>query len=142
MPNDSLPRLTAFVGRSFLPEDESVWTEIRTVLDALRPLGFHFEDASQAQLRPISEKVRTGIDRNDVYVGILTRRRPIGEPYSPFRALQQAFMKTRTEPAWTTSHWIVQESGYAIGKDKKVVFLVESGVDLPRSDLHADGESR
>lgn len=63
-------RLRAFIGRSFLPSDERVWTEIREVLDALAPLGFVYEDAKEAQPKAVSEKVRGGIDRNDVYIAI------------------------------------------------------------------------
>src|SRR5215471_20864212 len=67
-------RLRAFVGRSFLPADEALWVEVRALLESLKPLGFLFEDAQEAQPRAVSEKVRAGIDRNDVYLGILSQR--------------------------------------------------------------------
>ena len=41
--------LKAFVGRSFLEKDEAIWNEIRKMLVNLRPIGFVFEDASEAQ---------------------------------------------------------------------------------------------
>jgi len=69
--------IKAFVGRSFLTEDEAVWNEIRRVLVSLRSFGLAFEDASEPQPRPISQKIREGIERNDLYLGIFTRRFPI-----------------------------------------------------------------
>ena len=68
------PRLSAFVGRSFLPQDEGLWVEVRTLLESFKPLDFAFEDANEAQPLGVSDKVRAGIDRNDVYIGILSHR--------------------------------------------------------------------
>jgi hypothetical protein len=123
----------AFVGRSFLKEDEPVWNDIRKILQSIRPIGFEFEDASEAQPRPISKKVRDGIDRNDVYVGILTRRYLINrEAVSSSNVV--------ADERWRSSDWIVQESGYALGRSKRVIMLLENGVDFPKSDLDADQE--
>jgi hypothetical protein len=64
MSNETAPvRISAFVSRSFWKEDEAPWFEIRKLFESLRPLGFVFEDAKEAQLRPVSEKVRQGIEK-------------------------------------------------------------------------------
>ncbi len=143
--NNEVPpvRISAFVGRSFLPEDEPVWYEIRNILESLRPMGFKFEDAKEAQLRPISEKVRQGIERNDFYIGILTRRFPITDKPTKMTIVRRIFsdiQSVKIPSGWTTSDWVVQESGFALGKGKKVLFLIEEGVNFPRSDLSADTE--
>ncbi len=73
----SVRRIGAFIGRSFQAEDEMVWQEVEKILTALEPLGFVFEDARKRQPRAVSEKVREGIEGNEIYLGILTRRAPI-----------------------------------------------------------------
>jgi tetratricopeptide (TPR) repeat protein len=133
-------RLSAFVGRSFLPTDKSVWQDLRDILDGLKPLGFDYEDAKESQPRPISEKVRELILRNDIYIGVLTKRLPVYErPASSSGRLAHAF--GYYQPAkWTTSEWVVEEVGFAIGKDRPVILLIEDGVVFPTSDLDADTE--
>ncbi len=136
-------RIRAFVGRSFLEENESLWYEIRKILESLRPIGFEFEDAKEAQLRPISDKVRQGIERNDFYIGILTRRLPIKEEAAELNILKRilaAFPDPKIPSQWTTSNWVVQESGFALGKGRKVLLLIEQGIDFPSADLDADTE--
>lgn len=139
--SDEVPpiRIRAFVGRSFLEKDETVWYEIRRILESLRPIGLVFEDAKEAQLRPISEKVRHGIERNDFYIGILTQRLPIKETDLLSRILA-VFRGPKISSQWTTSNWVVQESGFALGKGQKILLLIEQGVHFPVSDLDADTE--
>ena len=138
-------RIRAFVGRSFLKENEALWYEIRTILESLRSIGFYFEDAKEAQLRPISEKVRQGIEENHFYIGILTRRSPIKEKENTpepklLGRILSSFPRPKTASQWTTSNWVVQESGYALGRGKRVLLLIEQGVDFPTADLDADTE--
>jgi Tfp pilus assembly protein PilF len=134
--------LTAFIGRSFLKDDERPWLEIRKILESLRPLGFRFKDAEEAQPRPISEKVQQGIESNDIYIGILTRRFPIHavREAGAFKRVWHALSAPSPPTTWGPSSWVVQESGFALGKGKKVVLLIEDGVDFPKSDLDADKE--
>lgn len=136
-------RLRAFVGRSFLESDEKVWQDFRNILESLRAIGLEFEDAKGAELKPISEKVRQGIERNDLYIAILTRRSHITDDISKrgfFSRIVLALQPPMSESKWTTSHWIVQESGYALGKGRRVLLLIEQGVDFPSTDLDADTE--
>jgi tetratricopeptide (TPR) repeat protein len=133
-------RLTAFVGRSFLDSDKAIWHEMRDIFDSFRDLGFHYEDAKGAQLKAISEKVKEGIQRNSLYIGILTRRhRVVGPATSRTRALWDA-IRANASYRWTTSEWIIEEIGYAIGRDKKTLLLIEAGVIFPITDLDADTE--
>jgi tetratricopeptide (TPR) repeat protein len=134
MADTDLARLRAFVGRSFLAADEGLWLEIRALLESLKPLGFLFEDAKEATPRPVSEKVRLAIDRNDVYIGILSRRDELVD-YGGFRRF---FSPPRRR--WSPPPWVVQESGYALGVEKRVVLLIEEGVEFPTASLDADRE--
>lgn len=133
---DTTINLRAFVGRSFLPEDESPWHEVQKILDSLRPLGFVWEDASEANYKRISDKAREGIENNDVYIGILSKRLPISEP----GILQKIRGLFRPPIRWSPPPWVVQESGYALGKGRRVLLLIEQGVDFPASNIDADRE--
>ena len=143
MASEIPPRIRAFVGRSFSEADQTVWYAIREILESLRPIGLAFEDAKEAQPRPISDKVRQGIERNDFYIGILTRRLPIKDEIAEpklTRRILESFQGSKTPTQWTASNWVVQESGFAIGKEKTVLLLIEQGVDFPTADLDADTE--
>src|SRR5690348_3239287 len=84
-PNSDPPvRLAAFVGRSFADIDKAVWHELRDIFDSLASMGFRYEDAKGAQLRPVSEKVRELIERNEIYIGLLTKRYPVCPEGLPF----------------------------------------------------------
>lgn len=39
---------------------------------------------------------------------------------------------------WTTSEWVIEEIGFAIGKDHKVLLLIEKDVNFPTTDLDGD----
>lgn len=127
--------VSAFIGRSFKKEDEPLWGEISKFLDSLKKVGFEWEDADEGQTRPISDKVKEKIERNDMFIGILLKRDII---CSKRLSLCGKYHISETIN-WTTSYWIIQESGYAIGKEKKVLFLIEDGLDIP-GGLNADFE--
>ena len=128
--------ISAFVGRSFDQKEELLWTKISKWLDSLKPIGFSWEDAEEAQAKPISDKVKEKIERNDLFIGILTKGDPIIRSYSTLRG---RYILVRKIHNWLASYWIIQESGYAIGKGKKVVFLIETGLQIPEG-LNSDFE--
>jgi tetratricopeptide (TPR) repeat protein len=128
--------ISAFIGRSFIKEDETLWAEIARFLNSLSKVGFGWEDAEESQAKPISDKVKEKINRNDIFIGILTKREPTyGKPL--FSLGEYRFFKNPSN--WTASYWVIQESGYAIGMNKKVIFLIEDGLGIP-GGLNADFE--
>lgn len=131
-----MPIISAFIGRSFNKEDEPLWGEISKFLDSLKRVGFKWEDAEESQAKAISDKVKEKIEKNDMFIGILTKREPICSKYISLGERYHLFGKTIN---WSTSHWVIQESGYAIGKGKKVIFLIEDGLTTP-GGLNADFE--
>lgn len=139
-PESKTNRLSAFVGRSFLDVDKQVWLEIREMLESMRPVGFVFEDAKEAQPKPVSEKVRDGIQRNDIYIAILTRRHLICSEIKAGFSLARLFGSAKSKSRWTASEWIVEEIGYAIGLKKYVLLMLEEGVLFPTTDLDGDME--
>lgn len=131
-------RLSAFVGRSFLEEDKKVWHDLRDILDSLKTMGFEYEDGKEGQLRPISEKVRELILRHEIYIGVLTKRYPIWELPSSWHGRWMSPLGSYTPKKWTTSEWVIEEVGFAIGKDLKILLLIEKGVNFPTTDLDGD----
>lgn len=125
--------VSAFIGRSFNKAGEPLWIEISKFLDSLKKVGFDWENAEEGQARPISDKVKEKIARNDIFIGILLKRDLI---CSKRLSLLGRYHISETIN-WTTSYWIIQESGYAIGKGRKVIFLIEDGLNIP-GGLNAD----
>ena len=131
-------RLSAFVGRSFLPDDKMIWHELRDILDSHKSMGFEYDDAKEAQLRPISDKVKELIMRHEIYIGVLTRRFPIWQAPSSWPERWLSPLGSYVPQKWTTSEWVIEEIGFAIGRDRKVLLLIEEGVNFPTTDLDAD----
>jgi tetratricopeptide (TPR) repeat protein len=128
--------ISAFIGRSFIKEDEPLWAEIAKFLNSLSKVGFSYEDAEESQAKPISDKVKEKIARNDIFIGVLTKREPIFD--KPVFSFGKYHLVTNPFN-WTSSYWVIQESGYAIGMKKKVIFLTEDGLTMP-GGLNADFE--
>lgn len=131
-------RLSAFVGRSFLEEDKKVWHDLRDILDSLKTMGFEYEDGKEGQIRPISEKVRELILRHEIYIGVLTKRFPIWDVPTSWYERWMYPLGSYTPKKWTTSEWVIEEVGFAIGKDRKILLLIEKDVNFPTTDLDGD----
>lgn len=131
-------RLSAFVGRSFLDDDRGVWHELRDILDSLKSMGFEYEDGREGQLRPISEKVKEIIMRHEIYIGVLTKRFPVWFPPSSWHERWLYRRGSYVPQKWTTSEWVIEEIGFAIGKERKILLLIEDGVHFPTTDLDGD----
>ncbi len=131
-----MPIISAFIGRSFIKEDELLWAEIAKFLNSLSKVGFSWEDAEGSQAMPISDKVKEKIYRNDIFIGVLTKREPVYD--APVCSLGKYHLVTNPSN-WTSSYWVMQESGYAMGMKKKVIFLIEDGLTIP-GGLNADFE--
>lgn len=107
--------MKAFVGHSFDAKDEQLVTKI---LKFLGTTGLKCETGEPAETKSIADKVKGKIINNDIFVGIFTRSNELISGSEP----------QQEGKAFGTSNWVIQESGYAIGKDKQLIFLVENGV--------------
>lgn len=125
-------------GVAFLEEDKKVWHDLRDILDSLKTMGFEYEDGKEGQIRPISEKVRELILRHEIYIGVLTKRYPIWELPSSWHGRWMYPLGSYTPKKWTTSEWVIEEVGFAIGKDRKILLLIEKDVNFPTTDLDGD----
>jgi tetratricopeptide (TPR) repeat protein len=126
-----MPQLTAFIARSFLPDDERRLKQVLSFLGTFEKMGFICKHAEAAEVQSVSAKVRELIDRSDVFIGIFTRRYPV---YNLPPGIRGAWQAVRgIEPSlWSASAWVLQESGYALQKlgPKKLILLREPGVEV------------
>jgi len=99
---------TAFVGHSFVQEDQVV---INCIIETLKSLGIRVVTGQKPKADKISEKVKRLIEGQYLYVGIFTKREKIAQ-----------------KKEWTTSLWVVDEKAYALGKGRKLILLKEQGV--------------
>jgi len=106
--------MKAFVGHSFDEKDNQV---IDKTIKMLKSLEIECETGEKAQNKSIAEKVKDKISKNDIFVGIFTCDKKV----------KDAKWFSKSPKYYTTSNWVIQESGYALGKDKEIIFLVEHG---------------
>lgn len=107
--------MKAFVGHSFDDKDTEV---VRKIKDFIESLGIKCETGERPQYSGIDEKIKNRIMNNDIFVGIFTCDKKILLDNSQFN--KGSF--------YTTSNWVIQESGFALAKNKKLIFLVEQGI--------------
>jgi hypothetical protein len=87
-----------FLGKHFDIESEAPAKKLRQFLDLLR---FDVQEADEYRALPIPEKVQKLIERQDIYVGLVTGNRE--------------------------HSWLIGEASFAQGKDRHVIMVVEEG---------------
>jgi len=125
-----MPKITAFIARSFLQADEQRLSPLLAFLKTFESLGFFCKSAEPAEVQSVSVKVQRIIDECNVMIGIFTRRHPVCKIDNSSQARFRLFCKTNPE-VWTAPAWVLQESGYALGKNKKLILLREPDVEVP-----------
>lgn len=121
--------MKAFIGHDFDDENDQLVSKIITHIDAH---GIKCVHARKAESGLVDEKVTDLIRECAIFVGIFTRDKPF--------MLNDSFWN-RIFPGksmqYSTSMWVVQESGFALGTGKKLILLIEEGVvDFPQ--LHGN----
>lgn len=99
---------SAFVGHSFLPEDQDI---VSYVKDLLREMQINCITGERAEASEIHAKVKRRILDAEYFVGIFTRRHKIED-----------------KQLWTTTEWVVQELAFAAANKKKLIILREEGL--------------
>jgi len=122
-------QLNAFIARSFAREDEERIRPLLEFLNTFRKAGFICDTAQAAEVESVSNKVQRMIREADVFVGFFTRRYPVFNFKSKSKAaLQMLFGEVKAQ-MWSSPPWVLQESGYALGHNKHLILLRESGVE-------------
>lgn len=108
-----MPQLNAFIARSFLPEDEQRIEAVLHFLGTFEKMGFICKHAEAAEVQSVSAKVRSLIDKSDVFIGIFTKRHPIYAPPAGFSGAWSVLRGVKpTVNLWSAPAWVLQESGY------------------------------
>ena len=119
--------MKAFIAHSFNKKDESLVDSFKKYIESL---DLNTISGEPAQNISMSSKVQQRIDDCELFIGIFT-------------IAQKLFCNKKIFNS--TSYWVIQESGYAIGKGKELLFLVEKGInDFPKlqGDLEVNFFSR
>jgi tetratricopeptide (TPR) repeat protein len=130
-----MTQIRAFVGHSFVSEDEAV---VRTFLDYFDQMkgalsDFDWSHAKAVEPKELAAKVLKEIEGKNVFIGICTRRERV---IDDAKLRPTVFDRGRRSVAdadlvWKTSDWIIQEIGLAIGRGMVIVLLVENGCRKP-----------
>lgn len=129
-----MKEINAFVGHSFTSTDEAVvsaflnyFTQISKILPR-----FQWQHAQQAEPKIVTEKVRELFAGKNLFIGICTKKEPIinlDKVKKSFFWGKSVFFPDSLE--WKTSDWVIQEIGYALGRNMDIVLLLEDGVRRP-----------
>ena len=101
VPQEGRPRniqATIFLGKHFDLKSEAPAKKLRQFMDLLR---FDVQEADEYRALPIPEKVQKLIERQDIYVGLVTGQRE--------------------------HSWLIAEAAFAQGKNRHVIMVVEEG---------------
>lgn len=127
--------ISAFVGHSFTPQDKPHVQEFLNYLNKIVDLkiGFSWDHAENAEAKELSEKVIQKMKNKNTFIGICSSRDYTANITHtklhkfPF----QKFFIDVNDMQKRTSDWIIQEIGFACGKNMEIIILLEEGVKLP-----------
>lgn len=134
-------KLRAFVAHSFDGERDGV--VVRTFLDYFDSLkdilGLEYDHAERAEAKAISQKVKDKMEDKNLFIGILTAKKYRIEEGNLKTNLPIINYGKKHLFSGGSSDWIIQESGYALAKNMRLLFLVEKGVHVD-AGLQGDTE--
>lgn len=129
--------IKAFVAHSFTVEDADVVAVILRCLDRVVELHPRFSWAHAEHPEPslVDAKVLSLISDKNLFIGICTQKERVVLPsaLSPgwFGFVSSSLTAKKSDFQWKTSDWIIQEIGLAIGRDMKIILLVEENTKSP-----------
>lgn len=127
--------IKAFVAHSFTDDDANVVDVILKCLGRVAELHprFSWEHAAHPEPTLVDDKVRALFADKNLFIGVCTRKERAISPSALSRRLFARTSLTAKESdfEWKTSDWIIQEIGLAIGRDMKIILLIEEGTRLP-----------
>ena len=127
--------IKAFVAHSFTDEDADVVAVILKCLERITELHprFSWEHADHPEPTVVDAKVLSLISDKNLFIGICTRKERVVSPsaLSQHWIMRGSLTAKESDFRWKTSDWIIQEIGLAIGRDMKIILLVEEGTKSP-----------
>lgn len=124
--------IKAFVGYSFSKEDKPTTDKFKEYFDSLtKNMDFQWEDAQETEIKSLSDKVKQKMEGKNLFIGIITKKHIEIEEDKiliPKFFNKDKCIALKASCKWGVSYWIIQESGYAIAKGMRVLFLIEDVV--------------
>jgi hypothetical protein len=114
--------MKAFIGHSFDEKDKDLIDNIKEFIEST---GIGCVSGEKSQNRSIAQKVKERIISCEIFVGIFTCDKLICQNIPP----KWICNPKKRGNQHTTSNWVLQESGFAIGHNREMILLVENGVD-------------
>jgi tetratricopeptide (TPR) repeat protein len=129
----SMSEIRAFVGHSFLSQDEKLVRTFTDYFDTLKrgALDFDWTHATEARPEEVSTKVLELIDGKNLFIGICTKNERATKDGKLSKPVLGRRLALEADLEWKTSDWIIQEIGLAIGRKMTCCLLVERGVRKP-----------
>jgi len=131
-----MTQLNAFVGYSFLEEDDTTIGRLLGMLQNIKELmpDFDWDHAQAAEPKELSAKVLEKMQGKNLFIGICTARENVLQPgtfRSPWWLRRGLTLIEQTNVQIKTSDWLIQEIGIAVGRNMDLVILLEDGVRKP-----------
>lgn len=128
-----MTEIIAFVGHSFTENDAEIVRRFLDFFDHIAALGigFTWEHAENAEPKVLTDKVLELIEGKNLFIGICTAKETIVVNPRKSRINSRHLVVNKDECFVKTSDWIIQEIGLAIGRNMKVMLLVEEGLRTP-----------
>ena len=129
-----MKKIKAFVGHSFNESDESVIKAFLDYFNSLKEsMNFEWDHAEGSEIKAVSQKVKEKMEGKNLFIGIFTAKdfRIYPDKLKNSIFIPKYFLGLKSNFSKGSSEWIVQESGYALAKDMKLLFLIENGVSPP-----------
>lgn len=123
--------MKAFIGRDF---DKKYDLLIQKIVEHIEAHDIKCIDAKKARSKSIDEKITDLILECEIFVGVFTCDKPICQ-----KEKIAWFCNPRKIKEYSTSNWVIQESGFAIGCDRGLILLIEEGIhDFPKLQGNID----
>lgn len=126
-------QIKAFIAHSFAKADEIVVNAFLKYFDTFKEMGLEWTHAEPARSNSVAEKVKSEIRGADIFIGIFSRKHLLDNEYA--RSLNPndksnfwSFLRRCKKKAWVSSGWTLQESGYGISQNAKLILLVEDDI--------------
>lgn len=130
-----MTKVRAFVGHSFTQDDDFVVSKFLNFFEALEStnIGFTWDHAKTAEAKDLAEKVLQKIEGKNTFIAICTKKEATLRQHKKgkFWPLTHSIFAKESDIEWKASDWITQEIGLAVGRQLKIILLIENGVRNP-----------
>lgn len=130
-----MAQVSAFVGHSFLPSDETVVRKFTDFFDQIaKSHDFAWVHATEPRPDEVASKVLDLIEGRNLFIAICTPNERVAKELKFKNSLVRSKLNISKDDLETkTSDWIIQEIGLAIGRGMKIIILLQNGVRKPGS---------